>query len=184
MKSGGAELEPRTLSPTVNTWPGMVSRMDAVASSNVRSQRAMSPAPTSTCADVPEVAATMPRAGGAPGPTDRSPVQVHSSPIATRTARAGMTRKRVTLRRLGDIEASVAGVRRQHTLLEQKPCAGVGDLTSRGTVGCGAVCTGLPGYLLRRVHSFAGRLLRSSSREAGPWFRDRRHRLQRGEGVV
>src|SRR5689334_11452559 len=116
MKSGGAELEPRTLSPTVNTWPGMVSRMDAVASSNVRSQRAISPAPTSTCPDGAAVKAVTPRTGG--GPTDRSPVQVHSSPIAARTARAGMTRKRLSLRRLGDIEASVAGVRRQRTLLE------------------------------------------------------------------
>src|SRR5438309_11870733 len=130
MKSGGVELEPRTLSPTVNTWPGMVSRMDAVASSNVRSQRAMSPAPTSTCPDVPEVAATMPRAGGAPGPTDRSPVQVHSSPIATRTARAGMTRNRVTLRRLGDIEASVAGGRRLRPVLDDKADAVVVGLTT------------------------------------------------------
>src|SRR5207244_12651812 len=145
MKSGGAELEPRTLSPTVHTSPGVVSRIGPVASSNVRAQRAMSPAPTSTCADVPEVAATMPRAGGAPGPTDRSPVQVHSSPIASRTARAGMTRKRVTLRRLGDIEASVAGGRRKHTLLEQEPGSGGRDLTSLGTVRGWVVWTAVSG---------------------------------------
>src|SRR3989442_7476060 len=85
----------------------MVSRMDAVASSYVRSQRAMSTATTSTCPDEATVEAATPRIGGALGPTDRSPVQVHSSTVATRAARAGWTHKPRALRRLGDIEASV-----------------------------------------------------------------------------
>ena len=49
LKSGGAVLVPNTLSPRVNTLPEIVSRMEAVASSVVRSQRAMSPAPVRIC---------------------------------------------------------------------------------------------------------------------------------------
>src|SRR6267154_2352162 len=183
MKSGVRVLLPRTLSPTVNTAPGMVSRMAAVASSYGRSQRAISPAPTSTCPDVAAFKAASPRTGRATGPTtDRSPVQVHSSPIATRTAKAGMTRKRLGLRRLGDIEASVACRREGTRLEEQELCAGVFDLTPSSILGCGigpracpTTCcvpsTPSPEACYGRVREAGGPPGRSLV------VRDRRHRL-------
>src|SRR5204862_3594851 len=114
MKSGGVVLPPRTLSPIVKTVPGMVSRMAAVASSLVRSQRAMSPAPTSTWPTTVPVDASTPGPAGRRGPMDRSPVQVTSTAVATmaadtaRIARGFSTGTRLHLRRRADTVASRA----------------------------------------------------------------------------
>src|SRR2546426_2208757 len=86
MKSGGLVLDPSALSPTVNTVPGIESRIAAVASSLVRSQRAMSPAPTSTCPTAVPVDASTPGPAGPRGPMGRSPEQVVSSTVATTAA--------------------------------------------------------------------------------------------------
>ena len=80
MKSGGCELVPSTLSPMVKTVPEMVSRIAAVASSVVRSQRAMSPAPTSVTADpgvVLNSGLASSRGGGRGGPCWGSWVSRH-----------------------------------------------------------------------------------------------------------